>query len=441
MYFNGAGRDYYPTHLQEINACLFRYVLDPTMLASMACVCRAWWRLARDVAGYRTMVLRSHKIGVSCVTSIPASNQLVSGSFSGTIKIWDLSSGNALVTVDAHIDSVNALAVLSGNRFASCSSDGVVKLWDLAALLAPLEVGVGLVSSVASVSRGVNCMLNGAVADPAVVERAMLVNLRMHVGPVWAVAALPSDQLVSGSKDGKAILWDIGSDPKLAVFSSQDGILDDASLPPPPTAVFVAATLQHTAAVHAFAVLPHLDWLAVGQQGLSPQRVTLWDLVSHAIVGEIGVRCPFAGAPPLAALTGPSGHPLLAVGGSDGSVVIFEVVRSSSGQAKFGVHGTVGVVNGKGVEAVVAVPGGAHEDDVLIATAGDGVVTVWADFTSRCDKFMAYPKMTLHSRPTGQMPLVCALGVVGNDGVVAAGAADSTISLWRVANVGRAAVG
>lgn len=72
----------------------------------------------------------------------------------------------------------------------------MVKLWDLAALLAPLAVGVGLVSSVASASRGVNCMLNGAVADRAVVERAMLVNLRMHVGPVWAVAALPSDQLV-----------------------------------------------------------------------------------------------------------------------------------------------------------------------------------------------------------------------------------------------------
>lgn len=51
----------------------------------------------------------------------------------GTAKVWDLESGEELVTLRGHDDLVSQVAVSrDGTRVATTSDDGTAKLWDLA---------------------------------------------------------------------------------------------------------------------------------------------------------------------------------------------------------------------------------------------------------------------------------------------------------------------
>jgi WD40 repeat protein len=54
--------------------------------------------------------LEGHKDGVSFVTFSPDSKQVVSGSFDGTVRLWDAATGKALQTLEGHSSSVNSVA-------------------------------------------------------------------------------------------------------------------------------------------------------------------------------------------------------------------------------------------------------------------------------------------------------------------------------------------
>jgi WD40 repeat protein len=62
----------------------------------------------------------------------PGGPRLVSGGWDGSIKIWDLVSGECVYTIEnAHKKSVNALIGIDNQRLVSASSDGSIKVWDL----------------------------------------------------------------------------------------------------------------------------------------------------------------------------------------------------------------------------------------------------------------------------------------------------------------------
>ena len=49
----------------------------------------------------------------------------------GTVKVWDLNSGQEQRTLSGHGGVVNALALTGDGRVVSGSDDGTVKVWDL----------------------------------------------------------------------------------------------------------------------------------------------------------------------------------------------------------------------------------------------------------------------------------------------------------------------
>jgi WD40 repeat protein len=56
----------------------------------------------------------------------------LSGSYRGTLKLWDLSTGACLRTLAVHSDRVWSVALLAdGQRALSASSDRTLKLWNL----------------------------------------------------------------------------------------------------------------------------------------------------------------------------------------------------------------------------------------------------------------------------------------------------------------------
>ncbi|MGD2183579.1 DnaJ domain-containing protein [Lusitaniella coriacea] len=76
--------------------------------------------------------LHKHNDVVSSIAMSPDGAVFASGSYDGTITLWQLSTGRALYTLSGHLDRVHCVAISPDNRtVASGSSDKTVKLWKL----------------------------------------------------------------------------------------------------------------------------------------------------------------------------------------------------------------------------------------------------------------------------------------------------------------------
>ncbi|MDJ0581420.1 WD40 repeat domain-containing protein, partial [Crocosphaera sp.] len=88
------------------------------------------WDLA---TGQELLTLIGHHSLVRAVSVTPDGKQAVSASSDNTLKLWDLATGQELLTLTGHKDSVRAVSVTpDGKQAVSASSDNTLKLWDLA---------------------------------------------------------------------------------------------------------------------------------------------------------------------------------------------------------------------------------------------------------------------------------------------------------------------
>ena len=59
-------------------------------------------------------------------------SRIVSGSNDRTVKVWDVTTGNCLKTLEGHSDNVISVAISDdGSRVISGSHDKTVRLWNL----------------------------------------------------------------------------------------------------------------------------------------------------------------------------------------------------------------------------------------------------------------------------------------------------------------------
>ena len=64
------------------------------------------------------------------VAVLPDGNA-ISASYDKTLKVWDLKSGQCVMTLQGHTDTVYSVAVLPNGNAISASYDNTLKVWDL----------------------------------------------------------------------------------------------------------------------------------------------------------------------------------------------------------------------------------------------------------------------------------------------------------------------
>jgi WD40 repeat protein len=106
------------------------YSRDGAILASGSAdeLVRLW--LVSDGELLRTM--EGHTNDVKSVAFSPDGEMLASGSTDGTVRLWSVADGTPLITLEGHVSDVTAVAFSpDGALVASASLDGTVRLWGL----------------------------------------------------------------------------------------------------------------------------------------------------------------------------------------------------------------------------------------------------------------------------------------------------------------------
>jgi len=258
---------------------------------------RLWDLRASDPAA-APVVLRGHEWGIVAVAISRDGHWLVTGGVDATARLWDLRASDpaaAPVVLRGHEDWVEAVAISpDGHWLVTGSLDNTARLWDL------------------------------TVPDPA----AAPVILRGHEGPVEAVAISPDGHwLATGSGDGTARLWDLrASDPAAAPVVLR----------------------AHEGDIVAVAISPDGHWLVTGSRGGTAR---LWDLrASDPAAAPVVLR---AHEYVISAVTiSPDGH-WLVTGSYDGTARLWDLSGSDPAAAPIVLRGHEG-----GIAAVAISPDG-----------------------------------------------------------------------------------
>jgi len=144
------------------------------------------------------------------VAVTPDGKQVISASNSGTLKVWNLETGEELFPLMAHSDSVNAVTVTpDGKQMISSSQDNTLKVWNLEA-----ENGVFTV---------IGNLITGR----------QLFTLTGHSDSVNALALTPDGkQVISASDDNTLKVWDLSSREVIATFTGHSNSVNAVAVTP-----------------------------------------------------------------------------------------------------------------------------------------------------------------------------------------------------------------
>jgi len=198
----------------------------------------------------------------------------VSASWDGSIRLWDLASGESKRFVGHSGDVMSVVFAPDNRRVISGSRDKTVKLWNILGQCKQTfpKVHKDWVSAV-------RCTPAAAGKDSQVVSASwdhsikvwtpldstrlnVAHNLAEHTGYINAISLSPDGSLcASGGKDGIVMLWDINEGTNLTSHNGGD-------------------------VINALAFSPIHYWICIAM----PTKIIVWDLVAKQVLEEIELK-------------------------------------------------------------------------------------------------------------------------------------------------------
>jgi len=254
--------------------------LDPaseTLLSSSRDKTVLVWQLANNedgTLGFPKRALRGHSHYVQDVVISSDGQFCLTGSWDGTLRLWDINTGATTRRFLGHTKDVLSVAFSADNRqIVSGSRDRTIKLWNT---LGECKYTIGEPDGH---TEWVSCVRFSPVTqNPIIVsagwDKAVKVwnltncklrnNLVGHQGYVNTVTVSPDGSLcASGGKDGVAMLWDLSEGKRLYSLDAGD-------------------------IIHSLCFSPNRYWLCAATQG----SIKIWDLESKSLVDELRPELP-----------------------------------------------------------------------------------------------------------------------------------------------------
>ncbi|NJP08870.1 MAG: protein kinase [Leptolyngbyaceae cyanobacterium RU_5_1] len=215
------------------------------------------WNLS---TGQAIRTLKGHSSFVNTLVFSPNGEELISGGADRTINVWHLSTGQKTRTLTGHSSYVNALVVSpDGAKLISGSADRTIKVWSLTTgkEIRTLTGHTGYINAIAISPDGTT--LVSASTDHAIklwdfAKGQEIRTLTGHSDYVNAIAISPDGTtLVSASTDQTIILWDLATGYKTQTLTG------------------------HSSYINALAISNNGQTLLSGS---SDQTIKLWDLTT-----------------------------------------------------------------------------------------------------------------------------------------------------------------
>jgi len=273
------------------------------------------WTLTRESDqnyGYPHRSLIGHSHFVQDVVISSDGQFALSGSWDGTLRLWDLNFGTTTRKFIGHSKDVLSVAFSADNRqIVSGSRDKTIKLWNTLGECKYTIDDQGHTEWVSCVRFSPN------VQTPIIVSGGwdklvkvwnlgsckLRSNLAGHTGYINSVTVSPDGSLcASGGKDGTTRLWDLNEGKALYSLDSGD-------------------------VIHALCFSPTRYWLCAATQ----QAIKIWDLESKTLVADLNKNVPEFQAkntnPSPISLAWSSDGATLFAGYTDNVVRVWEVAR------------------------------------------------------------------------------------------------------------------
>mmetsp|Transcript_32150 Transcript_32150/g.44057 ORF Transcript_32150/g.44057 Transcript_32150/m.44057 type:complete len:328 (-) Transcript_32150:55-1038(-) len=241
------------------------------------------WDLTREDPanfGRPRKAFTGHSHYISDVVISSDGQFVLSGSWDGTLRLWDINAGTCHRQFVGHKKDVLSVAFSADNRqIVSGSRDKTIKLWNtLGVCKYTIEDNchsewvscVRFTPNVAPVGEyGAKPLIVSAGWDKLVkvwnLQNCKLIaNLPGHTGYINTVTVSPDSTLcASGGKDGTAMLWDLNEGKHLCSLEAGD-------------------------IINALVFSPNRYWLCAGTRS----SIKIWDLDSKSVVAELNKNTP-----------------------------------------------------------------------------------------------------------------------------------------------------
>ena len=186
-----------PQHVFKIN----KSMTDIAMLPNSKFIL---YRSAQDISIFNSTgtvrILEGHSREITCFASM--NNKLISGSYCGELKMWNLETQELEANLEGHISKINSIVIM-GDLVCSSSMDDTIRIWNNAQCIKVIHTKTKKIIALSN-NKIISSDLNKSISVWNIDgEKELQIQIEHN-----NIKLLPNNQLISISFDGFKI-WDL----------------------------------------------------------------------------------------------------------------------------------------------------------------------------------------------------------------------------------------